>query len=471
PGGSTPTPTPGPPTLNFSPSNVAPWNGSEWRVTGAQGTTRATVVANQSWNVTQTAGTVDWLRVERSGESLEIRVIQPNRTGIIREATVTVSSGSLTRELRIAQTAVVATMRGQRVIECFSRRGYIDVSSTTTSTIRYAAKSGANYPIWYFVHIADNFFAIRNDTTRRYLTETGGSLRHDARISGVGRDYDNRQRWLLLPQANGTYRIRSVSNPTLYIEDGPAAVMLSPRNTSNNWQLWWIENIWHIGAGAAYQEWFGIWDRVINIRREPLGTPPAGFDFIASMNRAQNIWSRELGVTFNPVADLNDANIRAYGGDRYEIADRINGGTHFSPTGQRYGFFRFIAERDVDTAGRIQAGGMGRNVNRLHNTGDNAVQIAVFSNSGSWDTRDYRNVRFATMTALHELGHALGYFGHSPNPNDIMRGNIQLLSNPSETLRPAELEHLRQAYRFRRQANPFIETDVYSADKGSGNYE
>ncbi|MCL2361484.1 MAG: hypothetical protein FWC73_06705 [Defluviitaleaceae bacterium] len=481
PGGSTSTPPPSGPTptpapfLSFSPANAAPWNESEWRVTGGQGTTMSIVNASQSWSVSQTTGTGAWLEVVGSGEpgtTLRISVTQSNDTGIPREATVTVRSGNLpSRELRIVQAPIITTIRGQRVIESLNRRGYVDVSHMQARAIRYAARHTANYPIWNFVHREGNVFAIRNETTGEYLTESVRALTHQPRISGVGRDYDPRQSWLLMPQPNGTYRIRSISQDTLYIDGESAIVTLSTRSISGNQQLWWIEGIWHIDSNEWHETWFGIWDRVINIRRETLGTPPAGFDFITSMNRAQNIWSRDLGVTFNPVADLNVANIRALGGDRYEIAREINRGTDFSPTAQRYGFFRIHPMVEEGNAGTLRAGGVNRNVRRLLNVGDNAVEIAVFSNSGSWDTRNYRNVRFATMAAIHELGHALGYFGHSPGSNDIMRGNIQFLSSPSEILRPAELEHLRQAYRFRRQVNPFMETDIYLIDEGSGNYE
>lgn len=75
--------------------------------------------------------------------------------------------------------------------------------------------------------------------------------------------------------------------------------------------------------------------------------------------------------------------------------------------------------------------------------------MAVFSDSGGLTSiGDSRNIDFATMTAMHELGHALGYMGHSPNSNDVMRGNIPVtMRNPNETLNPAEREHLRQVYR------------------------
>ena len=93
----------------------------------------------------------------------------------------------------------------------------------------------------------------------------------------------------------------------------------------------------------------------------------------------------------------------------------------------------------------IQAGGATREVIRFTGQGATANIMAVFTG----------NNRFATMTTLHELGHALGYLGHSPNPNDVMRDGVP--SAPIESLRPSEIEHLRQINRRFRLLPQIIE--------------
>jgi len=111
-----------------------------------------------------------------------------------------------------------------------------------------------------------------------------------------------------------------------------------------------------------------------------------------------------------------------------------------TPLGAFYGMFLPPREGDfVESAGTIQAGGIYRPVFRFTGSGDTGLIITVFTGST-------RNINFATMTAIHELGHALGYYGHSPNSNDVMAATPPLFS-PPETLNPAELEHLRQIYR------------------------
>jgi len=358
----------------------------------------------------------------------------------------------------------MATPRRTRVIECFDRRGYIDVNaaSETSTIVECVWDVGVRRPVWYFEHVSGNVFAIRNDTTRRYLTETGGNLRHEARISGSGLNYDNRQLWLLMPHGNGIYRIRSVSAPTLYIEEAahftahiPTSISLSSRNTSHNRQLWHIGYIWFSdGATAtndAHQNWFGFWEGPVYIRTEAI--PPeqvADFNFEQRMTYARNTWVRalDLNITMRNTDDVSAAGIRAYGGCRVLLASLINGGVAFSPTHQRYGHIdgRFNLGFGAHMA-TIQVGGVSRSVNRLRNSNGDQAIMAVFSNSGSRLTRDARNVDFATMVAIHELGHALGYFVHAPNRGGVMAGVIpDTMMTPNITLSPAEIEHLRQIY-------------------------
>ena len=376
---------------------------------------------------------------------------QINNGGERRSAVVTVTAGSQTRELVVTQLPVLTQLRGTRVIECFGRFGYVDVyRNATTTTIENVGGGSARRPIWNFVHIVDNDFAIRNDTTGRYLTETNGSLRHEARISGTSLNYNNRQRWRMVAQADGSYRIRSVSSPTSYVTDGARlywqnpVLSLATLNTSHNRQSWWIGYIWH--QGTRYENWVGFWcgainDGAINIRVEPIVLQPAtGFNFEQRMIAAKNARENALGITFNTVADMEDANIRAYGGDRREIAREI--GLLFVRS-ERYGVVIPPARGfGRVTVGTIQAGGVTRDVDRLNGTGNRAMRMLVFSD-------DARRINFATMTAMHELGHALGYWGHSPNSNDVMTGSPAWLpwGSPNENLNPAEIEHLRQIYR------------------------
>jgi len=326
------------------------------------------------------------------------------------------------------------------------REGYVDVNTTTTTTILNASRGGAEKPVWYFVHIQENIFAIRNDTTGRYFTETSGSLRHESRISGTGRDYNARQQWRLIPQPNGLFRIRSVSNNT-YVEDGSLGVTLENRDSSN-WQLWRIGYIWQVARrydnDPESGNWVAFWPGRINIWVDPLETSGAS-DFRAAVSAARNTWEAALGITslFDNATSAANANVRVYWGTPEQFQDEAN---LTRPPTDRYGATVITPVRQGFTDGRaregtIHAGGATRNVYRLFGTGDMAMIVGIWSDHGS------RGRNLAPFTAMHELGHALGYIGHSPNSRDVMRAEVERWQNPDPILRPAEIEHLRQIYR------------------------
>jgi len=316
------------------------------------------------------------------------------------------------------------------------------VNATAAPQLSYI--STAQMPIWNFVPRGNNEFSIRNDTSRRYLTEANNHLWHS---EGAGAN-NNQQRWLLMPQPDGTYRVRSVSNPALYLTHTGMLNLALRNRAGDNSQLWHIENIWHIGDRYP-QDYFSYWwpGTIFIYTEYEAFDAPASLDFTSRMASARTIWTNALGVRFDNAASRDTANILAFGGCRHAIATEVLGENgHFPPSRYRYGVMLSRAgytDRNVT----VRAGGVDRKVFRLNGSGANASIAIVFTNTGAENTYNRRNINFATMTAIHELGHALGYNGHSPNSQDIMRSVIEpYIINPVLTLRPAELWHLGQIY-------------------------
>lgn len=402
-----------------------------------------------------------------SGTQLSLST-RPNDTGFTRRGTVTITlNGVPTETIEAVQSSVVTSIRGQRVIECFARHGYVDVRGATTNTsIEVRTRASVARPLWNFVHLRGNEFAIRNDATGHYFTAVGISLVHRASISGDPRNPHPSQRWYVSPQLNaagqpnGTYRIRLASdtNTALYVTEGLNTLTLAARNTHAT-QLWRIGFMWHVHRdyttlnGGAFN-WIGYWPGNVNIYARAVGAQPAGFNFRADMNTARDVWSDALDIEIRSVVGTVTANIKAYGGNRFAIHDSIDG---LTPLINRYGVVRLNNSRDTNSRVTIQAGGSARYLYRLHGSGSNAMLLFVFSDNEDGhapnDERDqyasnWHNIRFSTMVAIHELGHALGYSGHSPVSSDVMRRVIQPDALfPNTTLTTAEITHLRQIYR------------------------
>jgi len=303
------------------------------------------------------------------------------------------------------------------------------------------AKDTAQRPIWYFVrtsNLSGDIFAIRNNATGRYLTETFGNIRNMERSPGTGANYLDWQSWQLIAQTDGTYRIRSVSDPTLYITQpgGGGHLTLETLITGggSHRQGWRIERIWHSYPNFTH---VGFWDGDIAIRIRPVGAQPSGFNFEQRMGTARHAWGPTLGVTFNEVTNMADANIRAYGGSRREVQHALERRNSFPRNAEGWSYAPGFHSPPAYT---IQAGGRTRYVHRFTGTGADAHRMAVFTGHN----------HLATGTAIHELAHVLGYNGHSPGVNDIMRPEAETSINET-VLFPAEIEHLRQIYRmFRR---------------------
>ncbi|MCL2528316.1 MAG: hypothetical protein FWE42_07840 [Defluviitaleaceae bacterium] len=455
PSGPTPTPAPATPYLNFAPS-TSPWNsaGHTWSISGGQHLSITTITTNQGGWFYERCNNSGWLTISGgtglSGESFNITAPQ-NDSGNIRTATITVRTvaGSLYRTLTITQAIPPVTLRPTGVIESFERNGHVNGSRTPT-TIRYDQRIVAEFPIWNFVHIAGtaNTFAIRNNTTGLYFTETIGGLSQQESITGPGL---SRQRWTIIPHSSGAYAIRSVSNNNMYVT-GIAQnslgtnLALANRDSSNNRQLWWIGYIWHIDRSyiGTPRDWVGFWDRTVNIQIRPQALEPnASAEFYAAVDIARDFWARELGLAIGTTEVVADANIRIYWASPADFGRRINN-LFLRDTAYGLAVAPALPANDTRTVrgrarhGTIQAGGSARTVYRLYGTGDVSMRVGIWPGST-------RNVTLLPFTATHELGHALGYWGHAPNSRDLMSEHPGI--NPEISLRPAEREHILQIYR------------------------
>ena len=198
-----------------------------------------------------------------------------------------------------------------------------------------------------------------------------------------------------------------------------------------------VDNHWNSNINRV--AFWNLWN--LNIRSEArTGITPANFN--THMTNAQNQWSSAVGgMNFNVGAAYSQAHILSFGGNRaqmYALAERYGlesrgwAGVAGVPPGTPVGTINVSGNRGVY---RIN----------LHFTPHlRAVMLnsTTHTNGFAFSNDEFR------MIVLHELGHLMGYNGHSTNNTDVMYSRMPIRPNTVVTTR--EQRHLRRVYdRFR----------------------
>jgi len=190
--------------------------------------------------------------------------------------------------------------------------------------------------------------------------------------------------------------------------------------------------IWH----DAVENWGAFWPGNIEVSNQHIGDTSVGFAFESRVAEARNAWGSALGVSIG-TGRTDSAQIRAFGGTRDEIM-RFLGYTYLEWAG-------FAYHPTLTRAGTITAGGAERGIYR--SSGYSRIFVVQQSTDALWSQRD---INITRMVTAHELGHALGFWGH-PAYADANRQDVMWYrAHENHILQPNEIRHLRQIYdRFR----------------------
>ena len=179
----------------------------------------------------------------------------------------------------------------------------------------------------------------------------------------------------------------------------------------------------------------GVWrgPGAINVHTHILGSPPGYFPFHYWMMRGQTAWGNAIGVSINSVTTNTNAHIRAWGGTRPAINLFRGVPLHVGEYG------RAVVSLGATLHGLAYLPGSGVPRVRVAEIISHARIYVVAGELSSAQTR---------VVTVHELGHALGYVGHSRNRGDVMfhmsenEGGVHTNFNLSSR----DQNHLRQIY-------------------------
>jgi len=327
-----------------------------------------------------------------------------------------------------------------------------DDPAVNGSIVEQVTLTGNNEQVWQFIHVSGDYYKIKNMANNRWLTSPVSGAEYE-RVTLETSNIPSRQKWKITQLSNGKYRLQAINregtNLVLAVNSSlfninVDGIDITQRDYTDAEERgeWRIANatLWNADDSAYYNGAVvnaAYWDKkpisVLALRiassqiQNPAYFPPNS----AWAERA--VWGNIIGMTFTNGISGNE-DIQIYGGDYNSVC------------------YKSGLTLNINLLGTTVNNYSG-STNVYHNYNDTGTKnIRKISDSTCYiifkPTGPNYDADIAKFSIIHEIGHAMGYTGHSPNTTAgaLMRADPTTLPEAVFTPTAEEASFFKKIY-------------------------
>ena len=287
---------------------------------------------------------------------------------------------------------------------------------------------------WYIISLNNGYYKIESIYSDKVLTAPTGynnDIVTQTTYTGL-----NTQQWKFIRQQDGTYKISPRSNSNYFLTAGALSSTadqdLEIRTSQTDGGDKWILRPSALSYWNSNKPSIWSWATFPTLYYELLEANSA-FYFYPGVSIARSQWEEALDINILSAAE-SQADIKFYGASK----------SYFAREGliyiDLYGIGETISAPSTESAINYTWNGS----TKTHYHLDQSTIYLSYQRPHDYAEGSlsyYEQYR----SAVHELGHALGYNGHSPSSTDIMYA-YNNESNTNYTLTTNDIAHLKQVY-------------------------